>query len=54
MNAEKTEAMIMEGGEVSQPISQEAYHYRTTGHRRSWKEKSKDKLPCALCGSVIS
>jgi hypothetical protein len=42
------------GGEVSRPISQESYHYRIAGHGRSWKDGSKDKLPCGLCGSIIS
>jgi hypothetical protein len=31
MNADKTEAMIMECGNVSQPMSKDAYHHRITG-----------------------
>jgi hypothetical protein len=49
MNAEKTEAMIMEGGVVSQPISKEAYNHRISGTGKNWLEKLKEKILCSLC-----
>jgi hypothetical protein len=39
MNADKSEPMIMEGREVSQPITQESYHHRITRMGKSRKEK---------------
>jgi hypothetical protein len=53
MNAEKTEAMIMEGGNVSQPISKEAYCHRVTGTGKSFLEKSREKIMCSLCGAEV-
>jgi hypothetical protein len=44
MNADKTEAMIMEGGNVSQPMSKDAYHHCRTGQGKSWSEKSGEQL----------
>jgi hypothetical protein len=54
MNAEKTEVMIMEGGNVSQPIPKDAYLHRITGQGKSWSEKSREKISCSLCGAIVS
>jgi hypothetical protein len=47
MNAYTAEAMIMEGGNVSQPMSTDAYHHRITGQGKSWSEKSREKISCS-------
>jgi hypothetical protein len=54
MKAEQTESMIMEGGDVSQPILKEAYYHRITGEGKTWAEKAKEKLACELCGNIAS
>jgi hypothetical protein len=54
MNADKTESKIMDGGEVSQPMSKESYYHQITGQGKSWKEKSKEKLSCSLCRSLVN
>jgi hypothetical protein len=54
MSVEKTEAMIMESGEVSLPISKEAYHHRIAGAAKSWLEKLKEKIICNLFGAKVS
>jgi hypothetical protein len=35
MNANKTKSMIMDGGEVSQPMSKESYYHQITGQGKS-------------------
>jgi hypothetical protein len=54
MNAYKTESMRTDGGESSQPMTQESCHHRITRQGKSWKETSKEQIPCSLCGSFFS
>jgi Reverse transcriptase (RNA-dependent DNA polymerase) len=43
MNADKNEAMIMVGGEVSEPISKQAYHHQINIIGKIWIENAKEK-----------
>lgn len=54
MNAEKTEAMIMNGGKIRQAISLHAYRRRIEGVGESHRERSLQKVSCELCGSEVS
>jgi hypothetical protein len=52
-NAEKAESMIMEGGDVSQPILKEAYYHHITREEKHWQKKVR-KIACDLCGNNAS
>jgi hypothetical protein len=54
MNADKTEAMIMEGGEEPEPISQQAHHRQITKVRKTWIGRTKERNMCNLCGSAVN
>ncbi len=53
MNAEKTEAMIMNGGKIRQAISLHAYRRRIEGVGETHRERSLQKVSCELCGAEV-
>lgn len=53
MNAEKTEALIMNGGKVCPAMSLQAYNRKISGTGSSFTELAKEKVQCVLCGSEV-
>ncbi len=54
MNAQKTEALIMTGGKVYGPQSDQAYARRMGGEGMSYREKSTEKAICDRCGEHVA
>ena len=54
MNAEKTEAIIMKGGDLKLKESKEAYDLKFFGIGKTTKEKMKEKVKCEHCGKELS
>ena len=54
MNAGKTKAMIMRGGEIRQALSVRAYSRRIEGVGESHRERSLQKVKCELCGVEVN
>jgi Reverse transcriptase (RNA-dependent DNA polymerase) len=53
MNAEKTEALIMNGGKVCPAMLVWAYNRKISGIGSSFTELAKEKVQCMLCGSEV-
>lgn len=54
MNAEKTKALIMDGGKIYGAISAHAYKRRFDGVGESHRERSLQKVICELCGAEVN
>jgi hypothetical protein len=54
MNADKTEAMIMNGGKVCPKMSDHAYRRKDEGTGSTFLEISKEKIQCEYCGVEIN
>jgi exonuclease III len=54
MNAGKTKAMIMNGGNIRQALSMRAYCRRVEGVGESHRERSLQKVKCELCGVEVN
>jgi hypothetical protein len=54
MNATKTKAMIMTGGQISLPLSKLAYSQKITGVGVSQREHGLQRIKCNLCGEAIT
>ena len=54
MNAGKTKAMIMNGGNIRQALSMRAYCRRVEGVGESHRERSLQKVKCELCGAEVN
>ena len=50
MNVEKTKSLIMNGGKMSQKLSNIAYNRMVTNTGLSFQEKQKEDITCELCG----
>jgi hypothetical protein len=54
MNAEKTEAIIMKGGELKLEVSKEGYEKMINGGGESYRDRIKKKVKCDLCGKEVN
>jgi len=54
MNAEKTEAMIMKGGELKVEVSREGYEKLIGGGGESYRDRIRKKVKCDLCGKEVN